>query len=365
MNKIINKIIFCLFAISASNSMEVPLTSLSERTEAITSPWVLLGEIPISATKWGIYDISLNYSGETTHHQARGYCTVSLAETFESDNKVLSPDIKGNITKPFIWEEISKFKRSLIADMTFVPPVTENRMVIEYGLKSLISGGVYLIPVRIGFKNGQYFIGTTIGDNLDSGEFTQQENIHFSQMLTNFGIPVKEYTGGFPDPSIFELASEKIDVLVKKSYPSSNILKAELKASPLIRAFWNLPQKTRDSLVVSIEHEELFSRTVKIYLNIIHDKKPNEEIIDQMKKSLRKHIESDPLQKLLWCINLNLDKNPYINKKSFIEIAKKQAEEEERLYGPYFGPNGTTFNYSFETAIPSCDLPPYIIITKK
>ena len=339
------KIIFGLFITSplyAADPTLLPDYKMASR--------VLLGEGHTHAKEIGIYDQSLNYNGSPDHHRALGYCTVSLPEEIKPEEQahapVFRPDISGNLLQPETWTEIFKTKRSLIADMTFMAD-TLCPNVMKWVFEALEPEGVYLIPILIVYKKGNFVIQTEIyNDEHPKGD-------HVSE-CSGSGITIGTYNGCFPDSNIIRKGSEILDKWVRKSYPDSPIKAVSLNPSPLMRAFWNLPETEKESLCKPIELNYLVDRMIKILPTI------DEEMIDSTKNRtyLKEIFEDDPLQRLYVGIGLRLDNA------SFIEKVKNEAKNEQDRFGDFFGPSGTTFTYGYTAQFPLIMVPAYITIVK-
>ena len=313
------------------------------------SPRVLLGEGRAIVKEYGCYLNSMNYDGDYNHHQASGYCTVSFSEENEPSFR---PDILGDLTVCETWKEISKTKRSLIADMTYIPDI-HCSLVIGCALDALDTGGTYLIPALIRWEHGQFIVQTEVYND------KAPENVHFSTMLTSSrGIAIGEDELWFPDREIITKGSKRIDTFIRNSYPTTAIKEVVLNPSPLIRAFWGLSEEIQESLCDPVE-QDLLVAYAETEL-----KKSVLSLGVEIRAGLEKRFEEQPFDQFCFYINYHLSQGRKITRADFIEIAKNEAKEEQALYGDYFGQSGTTFAYGYLPNLPFTTVPAYITIVK-
>lgn len=233
--------------------------------------------------------------------------------------------------------------------MTFIPDILCPN-VMKWALEALEPEGVYLIPVVITSIKGNFIIQPEVYED------GQPKGNHVIEWL-KYGINIDKYNGHFPDHHNIRKGCEILDEWVRKSYPDSPIKTVSLNPSPLMRAFWNLPETEQKSLCKPIELDLLAHRLMEM-LQMPHKEQVDPVAQEEMLTGLKKKLEEAPLMQLCASINLRLDKV------SFIEKAKKEAQKEQDRFGDFFGPSGTTFVYGYSPEMPLFTVPAYITIVK-
>ncbi|MCE3230223.1 MAG: hypothetical protein K0R52_151 [Alphaproteobacteria bacterium] len=323
--------------------------AMDDGNEGGHRPRVLLGEGHTDGELFMVYAGSTNYDGETNHHQAKGYITIDPC-------KEICPDIISWITNDnTAWDAIEKLKPRLIADMTFISTVTESPFVTVRALAALDSGGVFLVPVDIAIQGKRWSAKAHVGDCFeDAGD-----NVGFNDLLTNYGFLFGEYTPKFPTRAVFEEGSKIVDQQFRKSYPHIDVCCVELKPAPLVRAFWKLPDEIQIFLTTSVEPKILADYVFEYYTL-------GEEVRHKGPDAMAEIIvgKSEGVLALNLVINYHLHYNPG-HLEQLLFFAKEEAREEERLYGDFFGPQGTTLSWPYKLQKPFEVIPAYIAITKR